>query len=166
MGDSKLELSTIQSIKKTLIERKIWLSVAESVTCGNLQAKFGGVAGVSDCFKGGITAYSIFEKVKFLKVDGREAQKVDCVSPEIAGQMAKGVSGMFETEIGIATTGYAQKDEKNEAHAYFAIYLKEKDSIIIEDVLYAEGKERTEFQVHIAEIVFERLLDYLNDNPS
>jgi len=167
MKESNSNLVTIGQIKDVLTNHKIWLSVAESLTCGKLQSNLGEVSGISQCFKGGITAYTINEKVKFLKVDKQEAKKVNCVSQSIANQMAKGVSIMFDSEIGIGTTGYAEKYEYHKPHAYFSVYMKKNNSegnVIIEDRINGEGKNRTEFQIHIVDTIFNKLLAYLIDN--
>lgn len=162
---SNLETTTTL-IKNILIERKIWLSVAESLTCGKLQSNLGEVSGISKCFKGGITAYTIDEKVEFLNVDKTEAEKVNCVSEVIACQMAKGVSKMFKTEIGIGTTGYAEKDENQKQHAYFAVFMKENNTqgqIIIKDRIIGGDISRKDFQIKVVTTVIDRLLNYLEN---
>ncbi len=164
MKKSNSNLETISQIKDILTEHYIWLSVAESLTCGKLQSNLGEVSGISQCFKGGITAYTIDEKVNFLKVDRQEAEKVNSVSQSIAHQMAEGVSLMFDSGIGISTTGYAEQYENHDPHAFFAIYMKKNNAegtIIIDGRINAEGKNRTEFQIHIVDTIFNKLLTYL-----
>ena len=51
------------------------LAVAESLTSGHLQAAIGARSGASDFFLGGITAYSIDQKVTHLGVDRDEAER-------------------------------------------------------------------------------------------
>ena len=84
------------------------LAVAESVTCGRLQARVGRASGASDFFLGGITAYSLDQKSRHLAVDPKAAAAVNGVSAAVAEQMARGVCLLFGAEFGIATTGYAE----------------------------------------------------------
>ncbi|MCL7765481.1 nicotinamide-nucleotide amidohydrolase family protein [Polaribacter sp. Z014] len=161
----KESISTLNSIKEILIKHNIWLSVAESLTCGKLQSSFGEISGISKCFRGGITAYTIDEKVNLLKIKREEAKEVNCVSENIAWQMAKGVSEMFHSEIGIGTTGYAEKSNiGGEPHCYFAIYMKKNNSeseIIIKQRIDGGKRNRIEFQKFIVETILNELLTVL-----
>ena len=67
------------------------LAVAESLTCGHLQARIGSESGASGFFAGGVTAYTLEQKVTLLAVDRAVAEAVDCVSDQVARQMAFGV---------------------------------------------------------------------------
>jgi len=161
-------MKQIEEIKIILLKQGIWLSVAESLTCGKLQSIIGEVTGVSGCFRGGITAYSIDEKVKFLNVDGIEAKKVNCVSQRVAFEMAKGVSEMFNSEIGIGTTGYAEacKIENKAQQAYFAIYEKNGNSEKYDKItkeLKQQDISRSEFQSYVVNAVIKELLTYLRN---
>jgi hypothetical protein len=93
------------------------ISVAESCTSGNLQALLSSVNGSSDYFEGGITVYNISQKVKHLGVDRKVAEPVDCVSQEVADQMALGCSKLFETRISVSTTGYIDQ------HLFYSIAI-------------------------------------------
>jgi nicotinamide-nucleotide amidase len=84
------------------------LAVAESVTCGRLQARIGAISGASDFFLGGVTAYSLEEKVRHLGIDRAEATAVNSVSARVAEQMARGACVLFGSDVGAATTGYAE----------------------------------------------------------
>jgi PncC family amidohydrolase len=93
-------------LKKILTDNNLKISVAESCTGGNLQAALTTFSGSSEYFEGGITCYTIDQKVKHLGVNRKVAESVDCVSQEVADQMALGCSKLFETQISISTTGY------------------------------------------------------------
>jgi len=114
----------IDTIKKMMVENGWTIAVAESLTAGKVQDYFGSISGASNFFEGGITAYSIDQKVKFLGVDREHAEKVNCISQRVADEMAIGVSKNFGTDIGIATTGYSEPcPEKGieKPYAYVAI---------------------------------------------
>lgn len=59
-----------------LAEPKLTLAVAESLTAGNVQAQIAGISGASGYFLGGVTAYSIEEKVRLLGVNRAGAKKL------------------------------------------------------------------------------------------
>jgi nicotinamide mononucleotide (NMN) deamidase PncC len=52
-----------------LREPRLTLAVAESVTAGHVQSRVAAVSGASGFFLGGVTAYSLEQKVKLLGVD-------------------------------------------------------------------------------------------------
>ncbi len=64
------------------------VSTAESVTAGFLQFSFSQMKDASQFFKGGMTAYTLEEKVNLLDVDALEARQYNSVSPHIAETMA------------------------------------------------------------------------------
>jgi nicotinamide-nucleotide amidase len=84
------------------------LAVAESLTCGHVQARIGAISGASEFFLGGITAYTLNQKVRHLGVDRAGAVPVNCVAAAVAEEMARGVCALFGSELGLATTGYAE----------------------------------------------------------
>jgi nicotinamide-nucleotide amidase len=87
---------------------RLTLAVAESLTCGRVQARVGAISGASEFFLGGITAYSLDQKVRHLGVDRAAAEPVNAVSDVVAEQMARGVCPLFGAQVGLATTGYAE----------------------------------------------------------
>jgi len=97
-----------EALHEILTERKLTISCAESLTVGRVATHLGECSGSSSYFAGGVVAYNIDQKVKLLGVDRQEAEACDCVSKGIAYWMAKGVMMLFDTDIGIATTGYAE----------------------------------------------------------
>ena len=103
-----------------LAEPKLTLAVAESLTAGHLQARVAAVSGASGYFLGGITAYTLEQKVKHLGVDRALAEETKCVSAEVAKQMARGVCGLFSADVGIATTGFAERSLDDAVDTPFA----------------------------------------------
>ena len=91
-----------------LREPRLTLAVAESITCGRMQAAIGAISGASEFFIGGLTAYTIAQKVRHLGVDRARAERVNAVAPEIAAQMARGAVAFFGSDLALATTGYAE----------------------------------------------------------
>ena len=66
------------------------------------------MSGASNYFLGGITAYTLEQKVKHLHVNRAAARRVDCVSQQVAVEMAQGAADLFGADIAVATTGYAE----------------------------------------------------------
>jgi nicotinamide-nucleotide amidase len=91
-----------------LQEPRLTLAVAESLTCGRLQARIGAISGASEFFLGGMTAYSLDQKVRHLGVNRSDAMKDNSVSRGVAEQMARGACDHFKADVGVATTGYAE----------------------------------------------------------
>jgi nicotinamide-nucleotide amidase len=91
-----------------LREPRRTLAVAESITCGHLQARIGAISGASEFFLGGITAYTLDEKVKHLGVKRAAAKAVNSISAGVAEQMARGACALFGSDFALATTGYAE----------------------------------------------------------
>lgn len=91
------------------------IAVAESCTGGLLSSDFVAISGASKWYKGGIIAYN--EKVKQELLGVKSIQNY-CVSRECAEEMAKGVSKLFGSNIGISTTGFVEifkPDDTNDA---------------------------------------------------
>lgn len=107
------------------------VAVAESVTAGLLQLAFSQIPNASLVYKGGITTYTLEEKVRLLDVDPVLAEKTDCVSEKITSQMAVSAARLFNVEWSVATTGYATPvpESGNRCFAFFSIYHKNKLAI-------------------------------------
>jgi nicotinamide-nucleotide amidase len=102
-------MDVVKELKKLLLrEPRRTLAVAESITCGHLQASIGAISGASEFFLGGITAYTLDEKVKHLGVKRAAAKAANSVSAEVAEQMACGACALFGSDFAVATTGYAE----------------------------------------------------------
>ncbi len=110
-------------IGECLLSANETVSTAESVTSGFLQFSFSQMKDASRFFKGGLTAYTLEEKVNLLQVNPHEAKQHNCVSPHIAETMALHAAERFNTDWGIGVTGYATPVEESNGKlfAYFAI---------------------------------------------
>ena len=94
-------------IVEHLRQRGETISTAESLTAGSVSAGIVTVAGASDVFVGGVTAYRDEVKISHLNVDPALIQKHTVISEEVAIAMAKGAINSFGTTWAIATTGVA-----------------------------------------------------------
>jgi nicotinamide-nucleotide amidase len=83
------------------------IAVAESLTGGGLAERIVRVPDSSDYFAGAVVAYSPRAKRNVLRVPAETLDGVGMVSEECARDMARGVRGLFEADVGVATTGVA-----------------------------------------------------------
>ncbi|WP_294221675.1 CinA family protein [uncultured Chryseobacterium sp.] len=123
-----LQKDLLECIGNYLQASEETVASAESVTAGFLQFSFSQVKDASKIFKGGITVYILEEKVKFLQVDEKEAEACNCVSQNISDTMALNVAKLFNTDWGMAITGYATPVEKSDfkLFAYFSFAYQGK----------------------------------------
>jgi PncC family amidohydrolase len=117
----------IQLIGNILIERQQTIAVAESVTSGHVQVALSAAGDASKFYQGGITAYNLGQKSRHLHVEPIHALACNCVSEQVAYEMALEVCKMFNSDWGMAITGYASKvpESNNELYAYYAITYSE-----------------------------------------
>ncbi|MDF2475426.1 MAG: nicotinamide-nucleotide amidohydrolase family protein [Sphingobacterium sp.] len=127
--------SLLEQIKSSLANSHGRVAVAESVTSGVMQFACSQIKNATNVFAGGITVYAPDEKIRLLGVDPLEAKRCDCVSPLVTQQMAISVSTLFQTDWGIATTGYATivKESKGKLFAFFSIAYQ-SDILLTEKV--------------------------------
>ena len=83
------------------------VSTAESLTAGSLSSAIASIAGASDVFIGGLTAYQDEIKISHLGVDPEVLNEHTSVSEQVAVEMARGAMKTFGTTWAIATTGVA-----------------------------------------------------------
>lgn len=81
--------------------------VAESCTGGLLGAWITSLAGISDCFVGGVISYANHVKEDVLGVQRTDLQRMGAVSAEVAQAMAVGVCQRLNCSVGVSITGIA-----------------------------------------------------------
>ncbi len=94
----EFQKNLLDYISQSLITADETISVVESVTSGCLQLAFSQMPNASLFYKGGMTTYTLPEKVRLLNVDQAEAEECDCVSENIAETMALNVAS-YKGEI-------------------------------------------------------------------
>lgn len=147
---------------------RLTLAVAESLTAGHVQARVAAVSGASEFFLGGITAYSLDEKVRHLGVNRAAAKKVNCVSAEIAEQMARGVCGLFDADVGLATTGYAEPSAADRVAVPFvwwavAVRQGRRRFLMRHGRVECPGEPRVEVQAIVAAAAVAELVAFLRE---
>ena len=130
------------------------IASAESLTAGYVQSSIASVSGSSGYFVGGLTAYDIDAKVELLGVDRAEAERSDCVSAEVARQMAHGAQRVFGADVGIGTTGYA--DGVDVPFAFLAVVAGDTEAVERFD---GPGLTRRQMQCRTAARVLELVVE-------
>ena len=145
---------------------RLTLAVAESLTCGHVQARIGAVSGSSQYFLGGITAYTLEQKVRQLGVDRAHARRVNCVSQRVAVEMAQGACARFGADLAVATTGYAEPSPADGIRAplaWWALCHRRRGgkAVIISGLVELPGAKRGAAQERVAQEALDVLVAYL-----
>jgi nicotinamide-nucleotide amidase len=145
---------------------RLTLGVAESMTCGWIQARIGALPGASEFFLGGLTAYELDQKVRHLGVDPILATSVNAVSAEVAEQMALGACAFFKSELSLATTGYAEPSAEQGVREPFAFWalstvLQGGPAVVKRGRIDCGGSSRVQAQQHVADTVLSELVKFL-----
>ncbi|MCU0365634.1 MAG: competence/damage-inducible protein A [Bacteroidales bacterium] len=104
-GEDEVMLEEV--IGKLLNERNLTLSTAESCTGGRIASLITTVPGSSGWYRGSVVAYDNTVKTGLLGVQPETLRLYGAVSAETAGEMARGIRKVMETDYSIAVTGIA-----------------------------------------------------------
>lgn len=99
--------SPLNVLIRSLREKKLTVSFAESCTGGRLSAFVAEQAGVSDIFLGAVVSYSNEAKVDLLGIRRDTLTNEGAVSEGVARQMAYGVRNKLKSHWSVAITGIA-----------------------------------------------------------
>ena len=119
--DQGLSLAELDQLREHLIAAQLTISCAESVTVGRVQSLLARPSDASKYFVGGLTAYNLQQKVTHLQVDASDAAAHDCVSLQVAEQMALGACRLFGSDLGLGVTGYAEPYPQQNVDEPFAL---------------------------------------------
>jgi nicotinamide-nucleotide amidase len=154
-------------LKEALLrEPKLTISSAESLTAGRVQSLLSACSGSSAFFLGGLTAYNLEQKVRHLQVDRQVATSCNCVSALVAEQMAQGACALFGSDIGIATTGYAEPspaEDVKDPFAWCALAYRTKGGVFAITrswLVLCTGLSRTEAQQAVADFILGETLNF------
>ncbi|MWV62549.1 nicotinamide-nucleotide amidohydrolase family protein [Helicobacter saguini] len=104
----------VEKTLQILEQNGLKISVAESCTGGYLSYLLTSINGASSVYKGGVTTYCIESKMKLLGVKASIFETFSVYSNECVEAMARGVAGLFNTQIAIATSGLATDDTSSD----------------------------------------------------
>ena len=127
-----------ESLVKTLSERKMHISCAESCTAGLVAAAIGSVPGASDVMEASFVTYSEAAKARFANVSMDTIRTYGVVSPQVAQEMAGGVlryAGL-EYGVGIGITGYAGPSGEQPGRVCIGIRILQEDPLVRNEDVY------------------------------
>lgn len=107
MNFSESSLKKLKAMIRSLREKKLSVSFAESCTGGRLSAFLTSQPGVSDIFMGSVVSYSNEVKIDLLGVRRDALKNEGAVSEGVARQMAYGVRNQLKSNWSVAITGIA-----------------------------------------------------------
>jgi nicotinamide-nucleotide amidase len=152
----------VDKVRDRLIESRMTIAVAESVTAGHLQAALSIANDAAMFFQGGITAYNLGQKCRHLSVEPIHAEECDCVSEKTAADMAKNVCRLFVSDYGVGVTGYATPAPEKGINELFAcVAIAHGDTIILSKKITPGNDKAFDAQVTYTELVLEELLTAL-----
>lgn len=106
-----------------LSKKGMTVATAESCTGGLIAKRLTDVAGCSSVVAGGAVTYQTREKTAILGVSSELIERCSVVSAEVAEAMAKGALARFDTDLAIATTGYAGPGGGTERDPVGTVYI-------------------------------------------
>jgi len=118
----------LDEISNKLRQKNEKIAVAESVTSGFLQLILSQMEDASSFYCGGMTTYTLQEKVNLLKINHKQAIENNCVSKQVTENMGVNVMDLFKSDWAIAVTGYATPVAESDfkLFAYYSIHYQDK----------------------------------------
>jgi nicotinamide-nucleotide amidase len=156
------ETKNLTPISKLLIARRETVAIAESVTAGFLMGSLSLAKNATFFFQGGLIAYNLGQKTKQLNIEPIYAERENCVSKNVADDMAIQIARKFCSQWGIAITGYAVPVPELKVRTCFAYYsISYKDKVVLTTRTDSKRKGQEKVQLHFVETVltsFESIL--------
>ncbi len=112
-----------QLIGEQMVANSKTIAIAESCTGGELVNRFAQHAGASRYLKGSVVTYATQSKIKVLGVKENTIHKHSVVSEEVAMEMAVKVRELYDSDIGISTTGNAGPSKGDADAAIGTVYI-------------------------------------------
>lgn len=138
------------------------ISVAESVTSGHIQASLSLAENAREFFHGGITAYNLGQKSRHLYVEAIHALQCNCVSQQVASEMARNVCRLFSSHWGIGITGYAAPVPEKGIEDLFSYYAISHNDQIVESGMIESAKSKPiDVQIFYANHALKSLAGHL-----
>ncbi|WP_303863334.1 competence/damage-inducible protein A [Alkalibaculum bacchi] len=117
------DISLQEAVGKSLVEKNLTISIAESCTAGQIASRLSEFPGISQSFHSGIVCYSNEAKVRFVGVQQKTLDEYGAVSEETAREMLQGLYEKNKTDIVVATTGIAGPDGGSEDKPVGTVYI-------------------------------------------
>lgn len=140
------------------------LSVAESVTSGLLQNCYSNMPEAINFFEGGLTVYNLKQKAAHLKINVTQALSCNCVSEQVAIEMAAGVKNLYHSDWSIAVTGYASPVPEMGIDKLFACYaIQFKEETLQSGIVQSGKKHPREVQEFYTELILSKWAEIVHE---
>jgi nicotinamide-nucleotide amidase len=153
----------LKSIRDNLLKRGQTIAIAESVTSGLLQFAMSNTMDTIQFFQGGITAYTPNQKFRHLNIEPMHALSVNCVSEQVASELAENVRVKFQSDYGVGITGYASPvpESDNKLFAIFAI--AQGNRVVKVERIDSNGGEGINVPLYYVQQVLTKLAEVLEN---
>jgi len=151
-----------EEIGYLLRQKGLTLGTVESATGGLIAHMITGVPGSSAYFKGSVVSYSNEIKHRIIGVSSRTLEKYGAVSPQVAGEMARGGRKLLDVDICLADTGIAGPGGATEGKPAGLFYLgmAHRSGVSAQKHLFDGGREQN--KRNAAEAALNWLKEYLH----
>ena len=155
----------IDNSKNVLIDRRETIAVAESATAGHLQVALASAENASKFFQGGITAYNLGQKAKHLNIEPIHAESCNCVSENVATQMALNAAKLFTSDWAVGITGYAAPAPECSVDRPFVFYaICFRDKLLRVEKIESDKKDPIKVQIFFADKILEDIYKLAKDH--
>ena len=158
-------------IHELLTQRQSTLSVAESLTGGDICSQLVAFAGSSHYLKQGIVSYCNEAKIALLNVQENTIAEHTEVSLACVGEMAAGVAGVNSkiaaSDYAIATSGIAGPGgaTADKPVGTVVIAVKAKDKIVCQQISFSNKRNRNHIRALTVAVAFDMLRRAILDLP-
>ncbi len=152
----------MQKIINLLISKNLTIASCESITGGLFSSEVTSISGASKVFRGGLITYQNLAKERLLDISEDFIKEYGVISKETANIMAKKVSELFASDIGISFTGNAGPsvlENKPVGMVYSTIYFKKEYHSYIDEL----SGLRNEIRAQCVKLMCERLDDLIRN---
>ena len=135
---------TLQDVVvRTLLDRKLTVATAESITAGLLAGRIADVPGASATLMGGMVTYDNRIKIDVLGVPAELIDKHNVISAEVVESMAVNVREKMATDFGLSTVGLAGPGGGTEEKPVGLVYvgLAWKDGVTSRTFVWPGNRE-------------------------
>lgn len=116
---------------KILLEKKLTLALAESMTCGLAAHQLSTAKGTADILMGSIVCYNPKVKKDLLKISQSMQDKYSCESAEVTEALTKNLAKLIKADIhasitGLASRGGTETKNKPVGTVFFSVKFKNR----------------------------------------
>jgi PncC family amidohydrolase len=157
------EIRLAEDVGSLLVSRGLTLSVAESCTGGMLGSILTSIAGASEWFLGGVTAYSDSLKVSLLEVPDELLLRHGSVSRAAAEAMASGMRHAAGSDLALSVTGIAGPGGGSDAKPVGTVFMAMCHGLRIQVWKEIFDGDRESVRKQASEYLLRKLIGYLRE---